>query len=243
MSASRTDGRSFAPPAASIPDQRRADDGNVALTGEIALSGHAGHFQLALGFGQRPKEAAYNARASLLGGYERAEKAYVAGWRAWQRTLEPLDEPPASPPGPNRYRISTAVLAAHRPLSFKGPAVASLSIPWGFDKGDEDLGGYHLVWPRDLVETAGGFLAAGAGEDALGILDYLRAIQDADGHWPQNAWLDGEPYWPGIQMDECAFPILLADALRRDGRCGARRSNPTCRWSRRRPATSCATGR
>ena len=130
----------------------------------------------------------------------------------------PLDEPPAPPPEPNRYRISTAVLAAHRPLSFKGPAVASLSIPWGFNKGDEDLGGYHLVWPRDLVETAGGFLAAGAPEDALLILDYLRAIQEADGHWPQNAWLDGEPYWPGIQMDECAFPILLADALRRDGR-------------------------
>ena len=42
-----------------------------------------------------------------------------------------------------------------------GAAVASLSIPWGFSKGDDDLGGYHLVWPRDLVETAGGFLAAG----------------------------------------------------------------------------------
>jgi hypothetical protein len=42
-----------------------------------------------------------------------------------------------------------------------GAVVASLSIPWGFSKGDGDLGGYHLVWPRDLVETAGGFLAIG----------------------------------------------------------------------------------
>ena len=73
------------------------------------------------------------------------------------------------------------------------------------------------MWPRDLVETAGGFLAAGAAADALQILAYLRTIQEADGHWPQNAWLDGTAYWDGIQMDECAFPILLAEALGRDG--------------------------
>ncbi|MGN6550931.1 MAG: glycoside hydrolase family 15 protein, partial [Pararhizobium sp.] len=199
------------------PEQTRAEDGNVALTGEIDLAADSGRALLSLAFGPRPEEAGYNARASLLAGVEAAETSSVAGWRSWQRTLVPLDEPPAPPPEPNRYRISTAVLAAHRPLSFKGPAVASLSIPWGFNTGDEDLGGYHLVWPRDLVETAGGFLAAGAPHDALRILAYLRAIQEADGHWPQNAWLDGAPYWTGIQMDECAFPVLLADALRRAG--------------------------
>jgi glucoamylase len=41
------------------------------------------------------------------------------------------------------------------------------------------------------------------------------ATQEADGHWPQNMWMDGTPYWAGIQMDEAGFPILLADALRR----------------------------
>ena len=30
-------------------------------------------------------------------------------------------------------------------------------------------------------------------------------------------WLDGTAYWAGIQMDECAFPILLADWRSRDG--------------------------
>ena len=29
-------------------------------------------------------------------------------------------------------------------------------------------------------------------------------------------WLDGRPYWTGLQMDEAAFPILLVDCLRRD---------------------------
>src|SRR5690606_15834276 len=85
------------------------------------------------------------------------------------------------------------------------------------NKSDDDMGGYHLVWPRDLVETAGGFLAAGDHREALHILEYLREVQLASGHWAQNMWLDGRPYWRGVQMDECAFPILLADLLRRNG--------------------------
>src|SRR5919197_5310426 len=31
-------------------------------------------------------------------------------------------------------------------------------------------------------------------------------------------WLDGRPYWNGLQMDEAAFPILLVDLLRREAR-------------------------
>jgi glucoamylase len=46
---------------------------------------------------------------------------------------------------------------------------------------------------------------------------YLQSIQEADGHWPQNCWLDGTPFWNGVQMDECAFPILLVDLARREG--------------------------
>jgi len=42
--------------------------------------------------------------------------------------------------------------------------------------------------------------------------------QEEDGHWPQNMWLDGTPYWNGVQMDETALPVLLADSVnRRDG--------------------------
>ena len=39
--------------------------------------------------------------------------------------------------------------------------------------------------------------------------------QEWDGHWPQNMWLDGRPYWNGVQLDETAFPILLVDLARR----------------------------
>jgi glucoamylase len=79
------------------------------------------------------------------------------------------------------------------------------------------MGGYHLAWPRDLVESAGALLAAGAHDDVRRVLHYLQITQEADGHWPQNMWLDGMPYWNGIQMDETAFPILLADLARREG--------------------------
>ena len=55
-----------------------------------------------------------------------------------------------------------------------------------------------------------------ADEDALRVLNYLEATQEDDGHWPQNMWLDGRPYWNGLQMDETAFPVLLVDLLRRE---------------------------
>ena len=42
-------------------------------------------------------------------------------------------------------------------LGRPGAMVASLSIPWGNTK--EEREGYHLVWPRDMVQSAGGLLA------------------------------------------------------------------------------------
>ena len=115
------------------------------------------------------------------------------------------------------YHTSAAVLRTHESKRVEGGIIASLSIPWGFSKPDDDLGGYHLVWPRDLVETAGGFIAMGAHQEARRVLRYLQVTQEADGHWSQNMWLDGTPYWHGIQMDETALPILLVDLAARQG--------------------------
>jgi glucoamylase len=200
--------------AGRITDQyHRADDGNVALAGEIGFTAERRTVTLALGFGQTEYEAAATAAASLNDGFQKAREQYIADWREWQDDLVSLDRDTHG--GINTYRVSTAVLASHRAADRPGAVVASLSIPWGFSKGDDDLGGYHLVWPRDLVETAGGFLAAGDYREARAILEYLRQVQEPSGRWPQNLWLDGKPYWQGVQMDECAFPILLADLLRR----------------------------
>jgi glucoamylase len=194
-------------------EYERAENGNVALTGEIDLAACDGEFILALAFGEIWAEAGQQALSSLLASYETIRKDYVFHWQHWQKTLKKLD---AKPREKDLYRTSTAVLRTHESKDFLGGIIASLSIPWGFNKGDEDLGGYHLIWPRDLVESAGGLLAAGAHDDALRVLHYLEATQEPDGHWAQNMWLDGRPYWSGSQMDETAFPILLVDLLHRE---------------------------
>jgi glucoamylase len=197
------------------PEFVRAERGNVAIAGTLDIASHGGQAVLAIGFGVMPEEAALRAMLSLQQPLEVALEHYCAGWRQKQAELLPLDQP-RDAGGLNRYRVSTAVLATHRDET-SGAIIASLSIPWGFAKGDDDLGGYHLVWPRDLVETAGGLLAAGTVASARSVLDYLAVIQEADGHWSQNSWLDGRPYWRGIQIDETGFPILLYDMLLRAG--------------------------
>jgi glucoamylase len=198
-------------------EYERAENGNIALTAEIDLAACKGEFILSLGFGGIWAQSGQQAISALLTSYESTRKDYVLQWRNWHRTIKKLDENPREK---DLYRASVAVLRTHESKDFLGGIIASLSIPWGFNKGDEDLGGYHLVWPRDLVENAGGLLAADAQDEALRVLHYLEATQEADGHWAQNMWLDGRPYWNGTQMDETAFPILLVDLMRRESpRC------------------------
>ena len=192
----------------------RAENGNLALTGEVDMKASEGEFTFALGFGMNSAEAGNRALASLSDGFERAKQDYVHEWQAWQERLLPLARNDGN--GLNLYRTSTAVMRSHEGKNFPGGMIASLSVPWGFSKSDDDLGGYHLTWPRDLVETAAGFLAAGAHEDARRVLHYLQSTQEPDGHWPQNMWLNGTPFWGGIQMDETALPIMLVDLALRE---------------------------
>ena len=194
-------------------EYNRAENGNIAFSGEVDLAACKGEFILALGFGGIWSEAGQQSRSTLFEDYSEIRQHYIAQWSNWQNSLLKLDEPARQY---DLYRASTSVLRTHESKDFLGGIIASLSIPWGFNKGDEDLGGYHLVWPRDLVETAGALLAAGAVTDAVRVLRYLESTQEADGNWAQNLWLDGRPYWAGIQMDETSFPILLLDLLRRE---------------------------
>jgi glucoamylase len=193
---------------------RRAVNGNVAVTGEIDLISTGGEFVIALGFGPTAMEAGQHALISLLEDFDGTQQEYVRAWRAWHAKLRGRIPSESQTP---LYRTSAAVLRTHESKRVEGGIIASLSIPWGFSKPDDDLGGYHLVWPRDLVETAGGFIAIGAHEQVRRVLRYLQVTQEPDGHWSQNMWLDGAPYWNGVQMDETALPILLVDLAAREG--------------------------
>ncbi len=193
----------------------RAENGNVALLGELdwqAVKSHS--FVIAIGFGTNAAEAGHRVTASLLDEFDELKARYIQGWSAFHSTLRKTGLQVESVR--NLEAISAIVLRIHEAKRFPGGMIASLSIPWGFNKGDEDLGGYHLVWPRDLVESAVGLLSVGAHADTRRVLNYLLATQEADGHWPQNMWLDGTPYWSGSQMDETAFPILLVDLALRE---------------------------
>ncbi len=196
-----------------------ARDGNIALTGEVNLRDCHGHCVLALAFGPSTTEAGEGARAGLLQDFDDVSRAFVDEWTTFHR--KSLDIGSRNDGPANAYRFGVAVLRTHEDKSHPGGLIASLSIPWGNSKGDHDLGGYHVVWPRDLAESAGALLAAGHVNAAQNALHYLMITQEEDGHWPQNMWLDGTPFWSGTQLDETAVPILLADHLRRRNALGA----------------------
>ncbi len=102
--------------------------------------------------------------------------------------------------------------------------IASMSIPWGEDKGDDELGGYHLVWTRDMVQCASALLAAGDTTTPLRAMIYLAIAQREDGGFYQNFWIDGHPYWTGVQLDEVSFPIIWRVAAVEGQRLGQFRS-------------------
>ncbi|MBI1872309.1 MAG: glucan 1,4-alpha-glucosidase, partial [Acidobacteria bacterium] len=194
-------------------DFDRALDGNIALTGELALGGRR-EFTVAMAFGDGLHHAVTALLQALGVPIDHHQKRYIEQWDRPCRKIIPLE--PFSGDQGNLYHGSYSLLLSHEDKTFPGAFIASLSIPWGESKGDEDLGGYHLVWTRDMVNSAMGLLAAGNTGTPLRALIYLAATQHQDGGFSQNFWIDGEPYWRGIQLDEVSFPILLAWRLRQD---------------------------
>ena len=195
----------------------RALDGNLALTGELDL-GDRREFTMGLAFGDGLHAAATTLLESLSVPFGEHRERFAEQWNRSCRRILPLEK--AASDGGDLYHGSYSLLLAHEDKTFPGAFIASLSIPWGESKGYDDRGGYHLVWTRDMVNTATGLLAAGNAESPLRALIYLAVSQHADGGFSQNFWIDGEPYWRGIQLDEVAFPILLAWRLMREGDLG-----------------------
>jgi glucoamylase len=214
-----------------------ATDGNVLLAGELALPARKGTIALtlALGFGTSVEVARAIAAAALA---RDPLPEFIDGWRAYQASV--LDLSAGSEDGGRLFRSSIAVLKSMEDKQSEGAFVASPTVPWGQYAHDLNAsattheqrmklnGGYHLVWPRDLYQMATTFLAIGDPRTALACLRFLALAQygpDAgdweygsrkhskDGSFPQNAWVSGESYWPGLQLDEAALPIVLAGRL------------------------------
>jgi glucoamylase len=184
-----------------------ASDGNIALTGELDLSmGY--EFTLGLSFGDTFHSATTTLLQSLDVPFDRQRERFIEQWDRASKRIVSLES--AAGDGGRLYHASRSLLLAHEDKQYQGAIIASLSIPWGDVKGDEDIGGYHLVWTRDMCNSATGLLAAGNTETPRRALVYLANTQQEEGGFYQNFWINGEAYWRGIQLDEVAFPIILA---------------------------------
>ena len=133
-----------------------AGPGAVALLGELPAQA-----TLALGLATSKEAAATLAVSSL-------QQAFATAWdaqcRAWEGWLARSRRPALRDDIDRALTLSATVLKVHQDRTYCGAAVASLSVPWG--DASQSRGGYHLVWPRDLVETAGALVALEAYDDA-----------------------------------------------------------------------------
>ncbi len=200
----------------------RASDGNIV---QVARVSSPSSFTLALAFGREADEALKNARAALAKGFIKARAEYEAGWHEYTASLRRVDA---------KYRrqfdMAAMILKAHEDKTYRGAMIASLSVPWGGGENanEPNIGGYHLVWSRDLYQVATAFYALGDKAAADRALNYLFTVQQKpDGSFPQNSWLDGRPFWGSLQMDEVAYPLILAHELgRTDGQTWVQHVKP-----------------
>ncbi len=191
--------------------------GNVVQTGQVTVAGDT-TFTLALAFGGSAPEAVANAKASLAAGFPAVRQKYESGWHAYLASLKPAPTSVSGNGMATQYNVALMVLKAHEDKTLRGANIASLTIPWGQAVNADSCctAGYHAVWARDLYEVATALLSAGDADAAGRSLDYLLTVQQRpDGSFPQNTLLDGTPVFGSLQMDEVAFPIILAWQLNR----------------------------
>src|SRR5207245_3214412 len=107
----------------------------------------SGEFTIAIACGGRYPSTAAKLLQSLAEPFESHRQRYVGQWQ--RAVINPkFDFSHDTADGGGMYRLSRCVLLAHEDKVFQGALVASMSIPWGETKGDNDLGGYHLVWTQ-----------------------------------------------------------------------------------------------
>ncbi len=201
--------------------RKQVGPANIALTAELALPQQPSvNFDIAIGFGPTHEAAVMAAQQSLQVPFVQVRAAYAASWSRYLMRLRTTRFGQVQFMQKNNFaRRAAQILRMHEDKVYRGAFVAGLSKP-GIayaDRASENIGGYHLVWPRDLYQVAMGLLSVGDTVSSVASLRYLVARQKPDGSWHQNFWLDGRPYWSAIQMDQVAFPILLAHQLKRLG--------------------------
>jgi glucoamylase len=197
---------------------QKAENGNVVQFAEL----EAGKYSpksltwnltktFVLSFGKTSNEALQTAQATLKAGSINVWARYLKGWENYVKTLPKVDEKYQA-----QFNMAAMILKAHEDKTNRGANIASLSVPWGGGENanENNVGGYHLVWSRDLYQVATAFMALGDKAAATRALDFVFNVQQKpDGSFPQNSFLDGKPFWGSLQLDEVAYPLILAYQL------------------------------
>jgi glucan 1,4-alpha-glucosidase len=205
-----------------------AVNGNVVQTGRVDLSDNQdGRITLALGFGADQASAVASAEGSLHSELENLRNAYERGWRTYDSHLA---RPPEHLAGLTEartrqlaaeYYLSANVVKASEDKTFPGAIVAGLASPWGqaVSAGDPNntyFGSYREVFARDLYEAWTGLVADGDLDTARAAVTFLFSRQQqSDGSMPRNSLVNGKlaPDSFNTQLDECAYPVLMAWTL------------------------------
>jgi len=202
-------------------------EGTETATGNVVLAGLVGSGTevsdaVALGFAENADTAAAlgEARGAISRGFADISESYVETWREWLADRKF----PASVTGDadleTQYRFALMTLAAVEDKRHDGAGIASPSVPWGeTEYAAEDRGyGYNFVWSRDLYQVFTALIEVGEVERGADALAYLyNTQQDDDGFLPQNTYIDGRTRWGGEQMDNIAFPSVMAWQLYEHG--------------------------
>ena len=204
-----------------------AASGNLVQTARIDL-GHDGSFSLALGFGESPGEAVATTRGTL----RHADLSDYA--REWHRYDDSLVRP-RRPHGVSSHRwdelldqyyLSANYVKAAEDKTFPGAVAAALSSPWGQavsagDPANTYFGSYREIFARDLYEAWTAVFLAGDRRTATAMTRFLFERQQLpDGSMPRNSLTNGKvaPDSFNTQLDECAYPIVMALAVGLTGR-------------------------
>jgi len=207
----------------SLTSYTSAPDGHIVATEDVTPA-NGNSVTLALGFGRTQAQSLSVAQGSLSNPFGQTSARYRTGWMTYDAGLKP---PPTNIPGltpsqvASHYFLSANVLKASEDKTFPGAIVASLASPWGqsvpagvLSGGQPSyFGSYREVFSRDLYEAFTGLLADGDLTTARAATLFLFDRQQLpSGAMPRNSLLNGKaaPDTGGTQLDEAAYPILMA---------------------------------
>src|SRR5450755_5170772 len=191
-----------------------APDGHIVATEDVTPA-HGHQVTLALGFGRSQAQSVSVADGSLSHPFVLTAARYLLGWAGYDLRLR---RPAAQA---SHYYLSANVLKASEDKTYPGAIVASLASPWGqsvpagVTSGGEPsyFGSYREVFARDLYEAFTGLMADGDVATARAAALFLLDRQQLpNGAMPRNSLLNGKaaPDTGGTQLDEAAYPILMA---------------------------------